>query len=88
VIGSFLLRFQEDCEAPAPGIACGTQTQTRQQAEGSDPDAPPWGLAVVPRGHASEVIPVGSTRTATAVKYEGDDNDPKAGELRTLPRCS
>jgi hypothetical protein len=86
--GSFLLRFQEVCEDPGACPTCGTQTQTRQHAEGTDPDSRPPGFSAIPLAPREQGATVAATGTGTFVKKEGDDNDLKPRELRAIPRCS
>ncbi len=59
----------------------GTMTNTRIHREQSDADYSS-NVRIVP------VAPVAGTGTATAVKMENDDQDPRQHELRVLPKCS
>lgn len=106
---SFLLRFQENCEATCGAaeitaglqtvtkvlreqtdsvsneasfrtLIAGTSTITRVQSEQSDSDY----------ANENRTIPVGpvmGTTTTTAIKMEGDDQDPRQHQLTVLPKC-
>jgi hypothetical protein len=66
---------------PIAEINAGTLTNTRIRAEQADAD----------QCLSARTLPVRAvmgTRTATAVKMEADDHDPRQHELTALPRCS
>ena len=87
MIKPFLLRFEESLDNAAADVRCGTQTQTRQQAEGADSDASLSTYTVLSKRDPTETL-VAATKTTTAVKTEGDDSDPRSCGLRAIPRCS
>ncbi len=95
---SFILRFQERCEASILG-SIGTATMTRVAQE--QPDADPGGsgikalLDIDPEFDAMQdsrrimpIHPVMLTMTKTAVRLESDDRDPNQREMTAFPRCS